>query len=944
MEQEKKQNSEISGAYDPKSVEDKIYAIWEKDGYFAPEAHQSQADNPNKNKTFTITIPPPNITGSLHMGHALNAAIQDILIRKKRMEGYKTLWLPGTDHAGIATQNVVEKELKKEGLNRHDIGKEKLLERIWEWKEKYGNKILEQLKKIGASCDFTRTRFTMDNGYQQAVKEAFLHYYKAGLIYKAERVINWCKRCETSLSDLELEYKEEKTKLWYIKYHISKNPAQIPTASVAEQNGNPKQIRNSESKIQDYIIVATTRPETMLGDTAVAVNPKDERYKNLIGKKAVLPIINKEIPVIADKSVDMNFGTGAVKVTPAHSIIDAEIGRRHNLETVKVIGEDGKFKENSIICNGLNVIDCRTKVLNELQSNNLLSKEEDYIHNLALCYRCGTIVENIPSKQWFLKMDKLAKRASQTVKSGKTKFHPKKWEKTYFNWLSNIRDWCISRQIWWGHQIPVWYCVNCDAIKINPKIKTRLFFVRHGETDWNKEGKLQGQSEIPLNEFGKEQAKKAAEKLINEKIDLIISSDLTRCKETSEIIKEKLKCELIFDPRLRERHGGIYHGTTVEQRTEINSKNNINKEQYDSIDFKFPEGESYEDVEKRILEALKEHKKNHKHKNIVVVTHSGPIRMIRKNLDNAPFGEIIKWRAENAEILKYTISDKCVKCENGVIKQDPDVLDTWFSSALWPFATLGWPKKTKDLKNYYPTQILSTDRDIIPLWVARMIFSGLEFMKKEPFRDVIIHATVLTKEGKRMSKSLGTGIDPMDLIEKYGADATRFGLMWQAMGGQDIHWSEEHVLAGKKFANKIWNASRFVLQQIDKSENQKIEIKSKFQIPNSKNLTKEDKKIIKELNNTIQFANKHLEKYEFGQVLHKFYDFFWHEFCDKYLEISKKQLENEKTRSNTEKVLLHTLQTSLKLLHPFMPFITEEIWSRIPIKNKKLLIIEEWPK
>lgn len=619
------------------------------------------------------------------------------------MEGYKTLWLPGTDHAGIATQNVVEKELKKQGLNRHDLGREKFLEKVWEWKEKYGNIILNQFKKLGCSMDWSHTRFTMDENYQKAVNEAFLHYHKKGWLYKAERVINWCVRCQTSLSDLELEYKEGRGKLWYLRYPLTKDDKQ---------------------KTKDYIIVATTRPETMLGDAAVAVNPKDKRYKNLVGQKVLLPIQNREIPIIADKEIDMEFGTGAVKVTPAHDLLDARIGETHKLPIYKVVGPLGKMTEAAgQLCAGLKINDCREKVIEELKRQNLIEKEENYTHNVAVCYRCGTVIEPLPSLQWFLKMEELAKSAIKAVKGGKVKFHPKNWEKIYFDWLENIRDWNVSRQIWWGHKIPL-----------------------EGETD---------------------------------------------------------------------------------------------------------------------------------------------------------------------------------------------VLDTWFSSALWPFATLGWPSeasaKNGDLAKFYPTQVLSTARDIINLWVARMVFSGLEFTKKIPFSDVIIHGTILTKDGKRMSKSLGTGIDPMILIEKYGADATRFGLIWQAMGGQDIHWDENAVIAGKKFANKVWNMARFVLGRIGPS----AEALAKADNINVK--MPENKKFLEKLKTTKKSVSEQIDAYEFGPALHTLYDFVWHEFADKYIELAKKQTDNE-----TKETLSAALLEILKMLHPFMPHLTEEIYQNLPNKEKEMLMIEKF--
>ena len=677
---------DLPKAYNPKEVEYKIYQLWEKSGFFNPDKLPKRHKKP-----YTIVIPPPNVTGELHIGHALNATIQDILIRRKRMQGFKTLWLPGTDHAGIATQNVVEKKLRKEGKSRFDLGREEFVKEVWKWKEEYGNKILNQFKKLGSSCDWSRTRFTMDEGYSNAIKEAFLHYHKKGWIYKGKRIVNWCKRCATSLSDLELEYKEEKGNLWHIKYQI---------------------------KGGGFIVVATTRPETMLGDTAVAVNSKDQRYKNLVGKIVILPLANREIPIISDVLVDSDFGTGAVKVTPAHDTADQTIGERHKLEAIQVIDEKGRIINAPEKYNGLKAEEAREKIIEDLENQNLLEKIEDYTHQVPKCYRCSTTVELIPSLQWFLKMGELAKLAEKPVKSGKIKFHPKNFEKPYSDWLKNVKDWCISRQIWWGHKIPV-----------------------DGETD---------------------------------------------------------------------------------------------------------------------------------------------------------------------------------------------VLDTWFSSALWPFATLGWPNKTKDLKAFYPTNVLSTARDIINLWVARMIFSGMEFTKDIPFRDVYIHATVLTRDGQRMSKSLGTGIDPVKLIDEFGADATRFGIAYQIMGNQDMKFVTDNILMGKKFCNKIWNASRFVLSQIGdtKYDNKK---------PLGK--TPADKTILKALDKTIKLINKDLDNFEFGKAAHSLYEFFWHDFCDKYIEESKKQ-SNEKTN----KILLYVLSNSLLLLHPFMPFITEEIYQQLPIKNKqKSLMIEMWP-
>ena len=735
-------------AYDSKLVEDKIYKIWEKSGFFNPDKLSKKLQVNSKIgllKSYCIVLPPPNVTGNLHMGHALNATIQDILIRKKRMQGYKTLWLPGTDHAGIATQNVVEKKLKKENKNRHNLGRENFIKLVWEWKKEYGNNILKQLKKLGASCDWSRKRFTMDKNYANAVEKAFIYYYKKKWIYKGERVVNWCKRCQTSLSDLELEYEEEKSKLWHIRYPLK------------------LKIKNKKLKI-NYIVIATTRPETMLGDSAIAVNPKDARYKNLIGTYVILPILNRAIPIISDRSVDMKFGTGAIKVTPAHDILDSLIGEKNKLPIYKVINQLGKItKIAGKKYEGLSTKDAREKIVIELEKQNLIEKIVDYNHRVSKCYRCSSTIEPLLSNQWFLKMDELSKKARNAAQKKEISFHPKNWEKVYIDWLNNIRDWCISRQLWWGHRIPVYFCQN------------------------------------------------KKEKLKIKNCNFIVSE------------KKPKKCPV------------------------------------------------------------------------------------------------------------------CKKCE---MKQSEDVLDTWFSSALWPIATLGWPNKNApDLKKFYPTQVLATSRDIINLWVTRMIFSGIEFTGKKPFTDIIIHPTILTRDGKRMSKSLGTGIDPEILIEKYGADATRFGLIYQMMGGQNIHFSEDSIIAGKKFANKLWNIIRFININLENSKIQITNYKFKSASWQTK-LSKKDKEILKKLYKTIESVNQDIDKYKFGQALHNIYDFVWRDFADKYIEYSK-----TKNTDEVKQVLLFIVTNIIKLLHPFMPFITEEIWNKLKFKEQKgLLMVSEWPK
>lgn len=721
--------SELSPQYDPKLVEEKIYKLWEESGYFNPDKLPGK-----RNKNYIIYMPLPNITGTLHMGHALDNTGPDILIRYHRMRGFRTLWLPGTDHAGIATQYVVEKELKKEGKTRFDLGREKFIEKVWEWKNKYGSIILEQLKKLGASADWSRTRFTMDPDYSRDVLNAFVHYHKKGLIYPGLRTVNWCPRCMTSLSELELEYEDEETTMYYIKY--------------------------------GPFTLATVRPETKFGDTALAVHPEDKRYKQYIGKTIEIdslstegsldkPILTKiKLTVVADKKVDPKFGTGVIKVTPAHDITDFEISERHKLPMIQVIDGRGKMNENAGKYAGMKTKEVREKIVADLKTVGLIKKEEPYKHRVAKCYRCNSLIEPLPSKQWFLKMSGLAELAKDAVKNKKVAIVPKNFEKPYFNWLNNIRDWTISRQIWWGHRLPVWF----HEPKCVPK---------------------QGHE-----------------------------NDVVKCKEMI-VSLEKPKCE-------------------------------------------------YCDAE---------------------------------------------------------------------FKQSEDVLDTWFSSALWPFSGLS----QSDLKKYYPGNLVSNAREILNLWDARMIFSGLEFRKKIPFNNVLIHGTVLTKEGKRMSKSLGTGVDPMNYIEKYGADATRFGIIWQAFG-QDIRWDEAAVIAGRKFCNKIWNAGRFVISRIEDQTILKTPIQK----------TPADRKIIKNLKTAKQKVSKNIENFKFGQALHEIYDFFWHDYCDVYLEQSKKQLTDLKLRKTTEQILISTLIESLKILHPFMPFITEEIYQKLSIKNKKMIIVESW--
>ena len=708
---------ELPKVYEPQQVESKIYDMWQQGGYFHAEKDESK-------KPFTIVMPPPNVTGQLHMGHAMDATLQDTLIRFKRMQGYNSLWIPGVDHAGIATQIKVEEELRKEGLTRYDLGREKFLERIWDWKHKYGNRIVEQQKKLGASCDWERARFTMDEGCSEAVREVFVSLYEKGLIYKGSRIINWCPHCVTALSDAEVEYKEKPGHLWHIRYPI------------AGEEGR-------------YVTVATTRPETMLGDTGVAVNPEDGRYRDIVGKKCILPLVNKEIPIVADAYVDMEFGTGCVKMTPAHDPNDFEVGLRHNLESIRVLDDNGKVVEGYGRYSGMDRYEARKAIVADLEEQGYLVKVEPHQHNVGTCYRCHNDVEPIISAQWFVKMKPLAEEAIRVVKDGETKFVPDRFSKTYLNWMENVRDWCISRQLWWGHQIPAWTCADCGHITV-----------------------------------------------------------------------------------------------------------------------------SREDV------------------------------------------------------------CKCEKCGSTNVERDPDVLDTWFSSALWPFETLGWPEKTEDLDYFYPTDVLVTGYDIIFFWVARMIFSGCEHTGKTPFHTVLIHGLVRDNQGRKMSKSLGNGIDPLEMIDKYGCDALRMNLITGNSPGNDTRFFVEKCEAMRNFCNKIWNASRFVMMNLTVDKN---ELPEKLEI--------EDKWILSKLNDVVKEVCENMDSFELGVAAAKIYDFIWDSYCDWYIELTKPRLNggDKEARLSAQKVLLYVLTEILKLLHPFMPFITEEIWQALPHEGEALMI-QKYPE
>ncbi|OHB21491.1 MAG: hypothetical protein A2939_03100 [Parcubacteria group bacterium RIFCSPLOWO2_01_FULL_48_18] len=846
----------LDKAYDPKNVEREIYARWEKSGYFNPDKLPKRGNRETgkrRNKPYVILMPLPNVTGSLHIGHVLDQTIQDLLTRWHRMRGFRALWLPGTDHAGIATQNVVEKELRKQGVSRFGLGREKFIEKTWEWKQKYGAVIENQERLLGNSCDWSRNRFTMDPAYAEAVKNAFTHYYNKGLIYRGKRVVNWCTRCGTSLSELEIEYKEEKARLYYIRYPIE------------NESGN-------------YIVVATTRPETMLGDCAVAVHSKDARYTGYVGKNVLLPIHDRLIPIITDKGVEQDFGTGAVKVTPSHDMLDAEIAERHTLPFLDIINERGRMTAHAgELFEDLKTDECRERVTGMLREKNLIEKEEEYSHNLAICYRCGGALEPQRSNQWFVRMRErprgqktqmsLREMAYKAVQSGKVKILPKNYEKPYFAWLKDIKDWCVSRQIWWGHRIPAWYCGLAEArlpvMGFNERIVPQVLGGKKTKTHRVRDHRLNVGDKVA---FENSQTKALFGYGIITEIEQTRVADLVPMTDPS--------------------HGTLYKTT------------------------------------KDIITAFKRYNPDRKVTlDTIVITYTYSFTPITEKHSREGCGNIL---------VSSEKPKKCPACGGTNLTQTPDVLDTWFSSALWPFAA----RSKRDLEQYYPTDVLVTARDILNLWVARMIFSGTEFKQQPPFHTVLIHGTVLTKEGKRMSKSLGTGVDPLMLIEQYGTDALRFAVIWQSMGQQDIRWSEEALIAGKKFANKLWNASRFVLMRLDGKKATKKELGStllKFPARDKNAST-----IYREYKRMVQSMEKDIAAYRLGHALHRLYDFFWHRFCDRAIEEFK-----DKEGIDAKLFLLALLVEQLKILHPFMPFATEYIYSFIPITDKNLLMVEQ---
>ena len=901
---------EIPKAYNPKAVENKIYQLWENSGYFDPDELPGK-----RTKHFSISLPPPNVTGKLHIGHSAMLAYQDIMIRFHRMQGDRTLWLPGMDHAAIATQNIVERELKKEGQTRHDLGREKFLARIDDFVAKSKDTIKMQLKAMGASLDWSREQFTLSPELTKTVRIAFKKMYDDGLIYRGDRVVNWCPHCQSTLADDEVEYKEEQGKLYYLKY--------------------------------GPVAIATTRPETKLGDTGLAVNPQDRRYQKLLGKELEIDLAGHKIKVkvFADKAVDMQFGTGAIGVTPAHSLQDYQWAQKYNLGIIKVIDEQGKMTSFAGKYSGLDVLTARKKFVENLTKAGLIEKAEDYNNNLSICYRCGTPVEPLPSKQWFVNVNKKTSRgkslkqlASEAVKSGQIKMIPDKFTKTYFQWMDNLRDWCISRQIWYGHQIPVWY-KNSSGLGaqsprqeevIVPKHITELVLMRHGITDWNKENKVQGITNVPLDELSIDEIKKMIPRLKRERFDLIITSPLMRAKQTAEIINEELKIPLAINDLLKERNYGEFEGrNNAELRKEYPDYFE------DKINFDIPgnQEESYQKLAKRVKTFLKKVSQEYSDKKILVICHHSVIRTFRMIIDHWDAKKLTAYSPKFNELVNYKILDGDYKMAE--LRQDPDTLDTWFSSGLWTFSTLGWPEKTKDLKEFHPTSVMETGYDILFFWVARMIIMTTYLIGERPFDNVYLHGLIRTKEGKKMSKSdPETAIDPLDMINQFGSDALRLSLVIGTSAGNDVRIYKEKIEGYRNFVNKLWNISRFILSTVKNPAYSKT-------APRAKTLS--DQWILGELEKTTELVTKKITRFEFSQAGEQLRHFTWDELADWYLEIAK--IEGGK-----DKILLWILKRILILWHPFIPFVTEEIWQiafgekAAAIYELPLLMIEPWPK
>ncbi|MEK9175800.1 MAG: class I tRNA ligase family protein [Patescibacteria group bacterium] len=911
--------------YNPKEYEEKIYQLWEKSGFFNPDTCVEKGVTKKDAPYFSIVLPPPNVTGTLHLGHVFEHTLQDIMVRYHRMKGNRTLWVPGTDHAAIATQSKYEKELyKKEHKSRHDFSREEFINQINRFAIQNQNKILSQLKTIGDSVDWSRLAFTLDEKRELAVRTVFKKMYNDGIIYRGNRIVNWDPKGQTTISDDEVAHKETDATLYTFRY-----AKEFP------------------------ILIATTRPETKVGDVAVAVHPDDARYKKYIGETYSIDFIGVplEIKIVTDKEIDPAYGTGAVGITPAHSMVDWEIAERHGLSFKKVINEFAKMENVSEELNGKKTLEAREIIVQKLRDAKLLEKEEKIKNNIAKAERTGGIIEPLPKLQWFVDVNKkfkirnsklkkiptgsettLKKIMQKTVSSGEITIIPDHFRKIYEHWVNNLKDWCISRQILYGHRVPVWYCLNCESIQVNIKVKNRWFLVRHGETQQNKE-KRSVQDNVPLNEEGKKQAEVAALRLKNQDISVVVSSDFVRCRETAEIISRITGAPIVYDKALRERSHGDYEGM---RDKEI-------QEKYGNVfvyDQRIGNAESYKQLEKRVWEAFQSHQNSHVNKNVVIVSHAGAMRMLIKKIKNLNLEDAMtRPSIKNAEIVSLDLLPiSCKKCGCNLYEQDPDTLDTWFSSALWTFSTLGWPDETSDLENYHPTSVINPGYEILSLWISRMIMMSGYCLGEIPFRFVYFHGIVRDKDRRKFSKSLNNGIDPIEIIYSNGTDALRMSLTVGIGPGSDMQFDLGKVMAYKHFANKIWNATRYVLKN---TENINLTEKPK--------LTENDAKSLDELNTTIKDVTDDMDNFRFYLAAEKIYHYFWHTFADKIIEESKEKIKNgfKEEKISKQWLIRKILETSLQLLHPFMPFVTETIWQEIhpPVGGvQKILMVEKWPQ
>jgi len=891
---------ELPKAYEAKAYETEVYSTWEASGFFNPD------NLPAQGEPFSIAMPPPNATGTLHLGHATMLAIQDLVVRFMRLRGRKVLWVPGTDHAAIATQNVVEKKiLKEEGKRRHDLGRDQLLQRVNEFVEGSKATIRSQVRAMGASCDWSRERYTLDPGLSSAVREVFVRLYNDKLIYRGKRIVNWCYRCGTTLADDEVEYREEKAKFYYLKY--------------------------------GPIVIGTARPETKVLDKVIIVHPDDARYKQFVGTEFDVAWIDSSVRarVVADPAADMATGTGAMTITPAHSFVDFDLAQKYGFEIVDIIGQDGRLTNNAGKFSGLKVAAARAAIVDELTQKGLVERiDENYVHNLAVCYRCGTAVEPLPSEQWFVAVDKsfrlgwfrkstLKQLALKAVRSGSIALVPDRFTKVYFHWLENLRDWCISRQIWFGHRIPAWRCPNGHWCVTDDE-PMRLTVVRHGLTDWNEEGRIQGTTEVPLDEGEVQRTYAIADELSTKtKYDLIVTSPLVRARQSAAIFAEKLHCPIVPEERIHERNYGSFEGRLV---TDI--KNDEPNYYRDKLNYPIAGAETYPQMEARLSGWLADVVRRYRGKSVLVVGHTAMMRALKSVLEAPSNEELSNYRPKLEEPFIVNVIGRCRECNSWAMKQDEDTLDTWFSSSLWTFSTLGWPVPTRELAAFHPTSLMETGYDILSFWVARMVLMTSYVLKQVPFHTVYLHGLVRDKQGRKMSKSLGNGIDPVEMIQKYGADALRLSMIIGTAPGNDFGLYEEKIAGYRNFVNKLWNICRFALLSV--AEPKMIDVP-----PSAKTLA--DRWVLSRLAQVTELVTKKIETYELSEAGEALYDFTWHELADWYLEVAK--IEGGK-----DEILCYILTQILKLWHPYTPFVTEVLWREAFGDAAGMLMVAKWPQ